>query len=212
MTTRDVRAAVAGERCECGHNQQRHQVPGFDGECVADGCRCDLYRRRDTISPFPGIRPALAPRPPVARSGIEQLLDAAARSGSKRTQALAQRILADVTDLYSRVKAERAAVAAETAAASARAVVNATLAKPAALPVEDLTVKPERAASVRKPSTPKTCPQCGKVCASGTGLSAHTRTAHGDNAQVPCADCGKPVAPSALGVHRYRVHGQRKAS
>lgn len=200
----EARASAGAQRCECGHPAQRHELPGFDGECVSEGCRCTTYRPRLTA-----VAPALLGRPvptPV-RSGIEQMIAQGKRSQSKRTRALVDRLESEVADLYGRLKAERAMVAAQAAAASAKQVIDAPLPATVPLPADDLDTKPEPAPSVARP-----CPVdgCEFVAGNPQGLASHNRSVHIGVPQVACPDCGKAVRN--LGVHRYHAHGIRAAS
>lgn len=179
------------EHCECGHALQRHEVPGFDGECVSDGCRCAKYRPRSTtvdLTP-PATAPVTAPAPAkpappavvqAARPGgptAEQIIAAGKRSTSKRTSGLAVRIEAHLTDLTQRVRDERKG-AEERREKTARQ-------EAARAEVERLSA--ELKAARAKLSSPPTahpptfgeypCPTdgCTKVATTPQGLGAHRR-------------------------------------
>lgn len=207
-TERDRRAQLAVTPCQCGHARRRHELPGFDGECVADGCRCTTYRPRlpssDSVEvvlpvrrPFAGALGVPAP----ARSGVEQVIAAGKQSASKRTVAIAERIETWVADLYRRLRAEREARDAEAQLAAAKAVTAA----PAPV-VEPLP--PEDEPAVARVAGGYVCPDCGQACANGTGLAAHKRK-HAA-ATSPCPDCGRPIKAGGLGAHRLHAHGIRK--
>lgn len=174
-------------RCECGHNQTRHDLPGFDGECIADGCRCTLWRP---------VQPATEPGRPAAPAGppkvetVEQLVQVARGTGDKRALLLIGRVQAITDEL-------RALVAAHYA----RARDDAYKAKLAGLP---------NPANGRKPSVGYgeylcDAPGCGHVAATAQGRAAHRRAVH-EQRIVTCDICGQEVKYTGLGRHRASAH------
>jgi pyruvate/2-oxoglutarate dehydrogenase complex dihydrolipoamide acyltransferase (E2) component len=126
-------------KCRCSHTKDRHEVPGFDGECTADGCKCLSYRPSVAEAPARTTPPGLAHTPPAARPplasvppttpaapappvnptpaavgpSIEQLVAAGKRSDVKRTVVVAGRVEELLTELRARLVAERASVEAK---------------------------------------------------------------------------------------------------
>jgi hypothetical protein len=122
---------------------------------------------------------------PTRQASLWDLLAAGRASARPRARKLADQIQTSISDLFRELRDERAQAPIGEAA------------KPAAS---------------RKRPAPKTCPHCDRVCASGTGLSAHVRNAHGDAGEpVDCPDCGRPVSKQGLGGHRFYAHGVTRA-
>lgn len=49
-TERQRRAELHTEVCACGHKKDKHELPGFDGECVGDGCKCRRFRSKGAVA------------------------------------------------------------------------------------------------------------------------------------------------------------------
>ena len=153
-------------RCVCGHNQRRHEGPGFDGECVADGCRCELWRPVSTVTAAaPPVVAAPAPRPSSPVS-VEQVVQAARVYGDKRA-----RLVAD------RVEHLTAELRALLAAAAARARDEAAQAQIRELPTARVQGQQRRKPTIERGEFP--CPDCGKVFETRQGVGPHRRKAHG---------------------------------
>lgn len=193
-------------RCKCGHAKERHEIPGFDGECSHD-CKCPAYRpdapaAPPVASPIPparqpapvahlpeparprgGDRPPTSPAPAAALpdSSFERLIAAGKRSPRKGTVAIAERVERQAVELRERLIAERQAAEdkrrREAEAQAARAEVE--------------RLRLELAA------------------ARGSLPRGGARSVPGG---VDCPECGRNFAgPQAAGSHRARSHGYRKA-
>lgn len=93
-------------RCECGHNQSRHEIRGFDGECIGESCHCKSFRpveRARAVAALP------VGRPEPTRLTVEQLLRLASASGDRRTVALAGKVARAVGELRTMLAALRVA-------------------------------------------------------------------------------------------------------
>jgi hypothetical protein len=103
--------------------------------------------------------------------------------------ALRYQLSAQIEDLISqRDRAAAALVALGAPEPTGRAVVAPIVAEV----VKGSAPKPSRPGKVTQ--TPKTCPDCGRVCGSATGLAAHRRHAH------PAAKSTAPLGPLAASV------------
>lgn len=171
----DARAATPVDYCaRCSHNRRRHELPGFAGECVSDGCRCGAFLPRTQHVAIP----ASPPRLPSPRSDLAVLVEAGKRSASKRTRAVAERVETFAADLHGRLRAEREQREAQEALAAAKTVTDVPMPTVDPLPAEDLVGAPNASPlKGRELPADKTCPECGK---SGLKqLGAHRRFAHG---------------------------------
>lgn len=192
MTGRDLTTVgyvAPAVRCECGHNQARHELPGFDGECVAELCRCTLYRPVTPATPTAPDVPAKPAAMPKART-VEQLVDVARGTGDKRALLVIGRIQALTDEL-------RALVAAHYA--RARDGEYQRLLK--ALPAPAKAHRP----SVVYGEYPCAAPGCGHVAATAQGRAAHRRAVH-EQSIVTCDVCGQEVKRTGLGRHRASAH------
>lgn len=171
-------------RCACGHNQGKHEIPGFDGECIAEGCRCTQYRAK-LPEPVPASPPvarqagATAPSTPARLDTVEQLVAAARETGDKRALLVIGRLQSMVAELHALIAAHRA----NTAAQAARERDEAFKAQLAALP------KVRKAKAPRDPNAPRRvtapvvpggvdCPLCGRNFPTKQGAVLHRRRAH----------------------------------
>ncbi len=176
---------MTSDVCKCSHAKARHELSGFDGECVADACRCRAFR------PQAGPVPA-APTPPTVKAlvqaidatppkaapavSVDELLAKAKQSDLKPIVRLAERIEALAEDLRARVTEEDAAEA-----------VKAHIAK-LTKQLADAKAKLQRVGRGK-----------GKPAAEPGGVS--------------CPDCPKTFGSAqGLSMHRFRAHGYRKAS
>lgn len=201
--------------CRCGHLQHRHEVPGFDGECVADGCRCTEFRARDqgTVPARSTTRPAVSiptsqtiAQPGPAAPTISDLIGAGKRSEVKRTVALAEKLEALALDLRGRLADERkAAIEArerQAQQAAARAEIERLQRQLAAA-----KAKLGGAAAADHP-----CPSCPQRFTTAGNLGRHRRDMHGEertSGDYPCTrdGCGRTF-DSAQGraMHERRAH------
>jgi hypothetical protein len=155
---RDARISPTIERCVCLHAKQRHEVAGFDGECIAEGCRCAAFELRlpqsaDAPTPPPFSAPRLAP---VSLTTIEQTLTAARELSDKRTTLVVTRVEHLVAELRNRIYAER------------------NKARDAELEAE---IKQLDAGTQRRGVPDKTCTECGQTGLRNLGV--HRRNKHG---------------------------------
>lgn len=161
----DLSAAMPA-RCRCGHNKARHDVAGFDGECIGEGCRCIRYREVERTGP-----PATAGSAGRTDVGLPpqtaQILKAGRASGDRRAQLVADRIEALCTELGALLKAEAARAAADAARERAAQLKREIAAQPKA--VGGHRASPPPATGV--------CPECGKPGLRNVG--AHRTKAHG---------------------------------
>lgn len=185
-------------RCVCGHNQARHEVPGFDGECIAEGCRCTSYTERQ-----PAIAPP-APLPtnqPTDRTGridtVEQLVAVARELGDRRALLVIGRIQSMAAELHALIAAHHA-----------RARDDAYKAQLAQL------AKPERA---KRPYTvtygehPCRIEGCDYVATTKQGRASHERNAHQD-LDLPCPGCSQRFRTKFLLAAHSRTHARTAAS
>ena len=120
-------------------------------------------------------RPAVTPQ---QRTGSDDLLHRASKSDRARTRNLAEKVKALLTDLSERLDAETQEREAEAAERAQKAAAEKR--------IKELQAEIQRLRSstgarvVAEPAVTggATCPDCGRVCANGTGLSAHRRNAH----------------------------------
>ena len=201
---RDARA-LSTARCVCGHNQTRHEIPGFDGECISEGCRCTQYRAK-LPEPVPASPPvarpasATAPSTPARIDTVEQLVAAARETGDKRALLVIGRIQSMTAELHALVAAHRANQAAQ----AARERDEQYKAQLAAMP------KVRKAKAV-KPKTPRNpnalipCPEdgCEFRAGSATGLASHRRSTHNQGVLV-CDGCGVTFKRTGLAIHLAR--------
>jgi hypothetical protein len=147
-------------RCECGHNQQRHEMAGFDGECVADGCRCKKFRPVEQA-----VAAARAPlgRPPQQAVTVERLLAVAHASGDKRCVLLAAKIGHELQEIRARLAALRAKASADAIQARLAQVPGHSARPSGPRPVVEVPCSREG---------------CGRVFASSQGRALHERRAH----------------------------------
>lgn len=145
-------------RCVCGHNRQRHEVPGFDGECIAEACTCKTFR---PVTPAAGpVR--VAPTPVT----VEQTVRVAKVFGDTRARLVAERIEHLTVELKALLAAGRAKAHADHTAAQIK-----SLPKPRG---EDKTTR-----NVNYGEFP--CPEdgCDFVSTTAQGRGAHRRWQHG---------------------------------
>ena len=196
-TTVDYAGPTA--RCVCGHNQGAHEVAGFDGECVRDGCRCTQYRAKlpEVVAqptPLPGTRPAAVP---ARIDTVEQLVAAARETGDKRALLVIGRIQSMTAELP-KVK---------VGGRERRKIARTHGEYPC--PQDDCdfvaTTPQGRAAHHRNAhqDLDLRCDDCGPATRYRTrsALSAHRRAVHEQTA-VSCPDCGRAVKRTGLGPHR----------
>lgn len=187
------------ERCVCLHSKDRHELPGFQGECVAEGCRCTEYRPRHPASQsVTSTRPAPEPKPARIET-VEQLVEAARETGDKRALLVIGRLQSMTAELHALVAAHRANQAAQ-AARERDAQYQAQL---ATLPKPPKATEPS---PVQLPLVRSSypCLDCFFIASSSAGLSAHRRARHKLTATVICPGCGEPKKESGLAIHRAR--------
>jgi hypothetical protein len=109
------RAVAMPERCRCSHTRARHELPGFDGECVATDCRCTEFRLVEHEIAQP---PAPARRDPAVSgvlNTVEQVVAIARSIGTRRMLLTAARVDHQVAELRALIVAERAKARDEAA-------------------------------------------------------------------------------------------------
>lgn len=182
-------SAIAVAVCRCGHNKSRHDMAGFDGECVAGACTCKGFRpRTEEPVPIPVQRPVAtagpiqhaaiiparpAPRQPNPNAGptVDQILTAGRRSEFKRTVGLAEKITTLLVVLRERLHEERKSS------------------------VDRERERAQRAAALRDISDLERRLREAKARAGQTG-------------DLKCPDCPRTFGrPQALGRHRSQAHG-----
>lgn len=153
-------AVAMPTRCLCGHPKQRHDVPGFNGECIADGCRCAVYQPRQPVT--------VPQRQPVPHT-LEQIIGAAKTVGSKRARLTAERIEHLADELRHLLAADRAKARADV---KAREIANLPkAAQPSGVVKRELTVEYGEFP----------CPEegCDFTARTKSGIGPHRRYVHG---------------------------------
>ena len=174
------------ERCQhCGHSLQRHELAGFEGECVADGCRCRAFR-------------SVSPEPSRIRS-VEQLVAVARETGDRRALLVIGRIQSMAAELQALI----AAHGANQAAQAARERDEQYKARLAALPKPHRAQRPKAANRISNGSYPCPVEGCDHTARAPQGLSVHRRAVH-EQSVVLCPGCGEPKKATGLAVHRAR--------
>ena len=199
-------------RCRCGHNPARHEVPGFDGECIAEACRCTRYETAmpqpvptRPAPPAPASRPT-APSAPARIDTVEQLVAAARETGDKRALLVIGRIQSMTAELSALIAAHRA----NTAAQAARERDEQFKAQLAAMP----KVPGKRTVTRTQGSHP--CPEdgCDYTATTPQGRAAHHRNVH-QNLRLACGNpgCDRVFRTRATWTnHRSKCAGTELAS
>ena len=162
--------ALPAVRCVCGHNPGAHEVPGFDGECVRDGCRCTKFvAKLPEVSAPTGTPGPLVP-PRRSTDTVEALVAAARDTGDRRALLVIGRIQSMAAELRHLVAAHRANLAAQAARERDEQYRAALAAMPKA-------ARPRTSRKGEKRARDKVCPICGQ--AEIANLGVHKRNAHG---------------------------------
>ena len=191
-------------RCVCGHNQGKHEIPGFDGECISEGCRCTQYRAKlpELVPASPPVaRPAgaTAPSTPARLDTVEALVAAARETGDKRALLVIGRIQSMAAELSALIAAHRA----NTAAHAARERDEQFKAQLAAMPKVRKAGEPKATNRITDGAYPCPVDGCGHVSRAPQGVAAHRRAVH-EQTEVACPGCGRKVKRTGLGAHRAR--------
>lgn len=217
-TERQRRAELHTEVCACGHKKDKHELPGFDGECIGDGCKCRQYRSAQAVAQLPppknaglahtppgsppgrvAAQPTVHPEPGIAVRGerpppLELLLQAGQRSSIARTVALTEKIALLLHDLRGRLTDER-----QSAEEKARRVEEEQAAR---ADVARLTAELEAAkAKLRGRTPPRTSTP------SPATPPANRGAVRGALIDCPAEGCGRSFdTPQGAAAHRRRAH------
>ena len=201
--------ALPAVRCVCGHNQGRHEVPGFDGECIAEGCRCTKFvAKLPEVSAPTGTPGPLVP-PRRATDTVEALVAAARDTGDRRALLVIGRIQSMTAELRHLVAAHRANLAAQAARERDEQYRAALAAMPK--PARRKTGEPKAPGRLPHGEYPCTADGCGYVATTAQGRAAHRRSVH-EQTEVLCPGCGQRKLRTGLGAHRRHCTGQAAAS
>lgn len=158
-----ARSGTASPRCRCGHAKPRHDLPGFDGECVAEGCRCHLFSVVQIAAVSTAAVPAHNPAS-GALTTVEQVVSIARSLGTRRMLLTVARVDHLVAELRALIMADRAKARAEAAREQ----------------IDAIDTESKATAKAHKPVGHLPCghPGCVRTFTSGQGVALHRRRVH----------------------------------